>query len=131
MVHKDFYPKNILSDQETYFLKSLKKNQYSEFTDAFGIFDPSNIIILDPPNIIGLPSTYKHIINKCLDFNPKQRLDSHKLFSFFDKMLGQFSNENFEYVQNKSDNLFERELLQNDLNKNLQENLETIKDKNL
>ncbi|CAG8797912.1 7002_t:CDS:2, partial [Gigaspora margarita] len=38
------------------------------------------------------------------------------------------NDKNSEYVQNKSDNLFGLELLQHDLNKNLQENLETIKE---
>ncbi|CAG8783736.1 6350_t:CDS:2, partial [Gigaspora rosea] len=38
---------------------------------------------------------------------------------------------NSEYVHNKSDILFELKLLQNDLNKNLQENLVTTKDNNV
>ncbi|RIB29777.1 hypothetical protein C2G38_2154410 [Gigaspora rosea] len=111
-----------------------RKNPYPEFTDAFGILDPSNIIIFDPPNIIGLPTTYERMMKKCLDPNSEQRPDAQELFSFFDKMLGQISNDNdknSEYVQNESDNLFELELLQHDLNENLQENLETIKDNNV
>ncbi|CAG8512926.1 5888_t:CDS:2 [Gigaspora margarita] len=82
MVHRDLHPKNILSDQERWFLSD------------FGLCGPADD---NPTNIYGrIPSSYSDIMKRCWDTNPEQRPDAKELFNHFDKMLEQIGTENDE-----------------------------------